>query len=80
MDYNAPPNSCTIRKAQQEFGLSLGLSNKYHGAVQPQLKIYHSFMTVQIGKTLIEIVFQSYQAKSCVQTLEAKLLSTNTWG
>ena len=27
MDYNAPPNSCTFGKAQQEFGLSSGLSN-----------------------------------------------------
>ena len=27
MDYNAPPNSWTFGKAQQEFELSLGLSN-----------------------------------------------------
>ena len=28
MDYNAHPNSSTFGKAQQEFGLSSGLSNK----------------------------------------------------
>ena len=27
MDYNAPPNSWTFGKAQQEFELSSGLSN-----------------------------------------------------
>ena len=33
VDYNAPPNSCTFGRAQQEFWLSLGLSNKRHSSI-----------------------------------------------